>query len=200
MIVAALLIAPLSSYLSNGHRGRDPNFIDRALLGLSWPVQASLTGVVQQSVALVQGYIALRGAHDEALACEARLAEAHAERNALREAAAENVRLKQALGYVEGSVDSEIMARIIGLNPSAQFLSVRIDRGENDGVRVGMPVVTPEGVLGQVVRATGGSADVMLLTDQASRVGAVIQRTRRRATVTGSGDGRELTLDFVRRE
>lgn len=63
-----------------------------------------------------------------------------------------------------------------------------------------MPVITPDGVVGQVVRAVGTSADVMLLTDPASRIGGVLQRTRTRATVSGAGNGRELSLDLARRE
>lgn len=200
LIIATLLLAPMVSYLSRGHRGRAPNFVDRAVLRLSAPVQSVLTWVVTSVGAAVDGYVALRGAHEEAQSLRVQLGEAHAEVNALREAQAENARLKAMLGYVEESVDQEIVARVIGINPSPQFLSLRINRGEDDGVRVGMPVVTPDGVVGQVVRAVGSSSDVMLLTDPASRIGAVVQRTRVRATVTGTGDGHRLSLDYVRRE
>lgn len=200
LIVGALLVYPLLSYLSSGHRGREPNFVDRAILGISSPVQAALTWVFTGVGGTVSGYAALRGAHEEALACRTELAEAHAALNALKEAEAENTRLKAMLGYVEQTTDQEIVARVIGLNPSAQFQSIRINRGEDDGVRPGMPVLTPDGVVGQVVRAVGGSADVMLLTDPSSRIGSVLQRTRVRATVTGLGDGRRLSLNLVRRE
>lgn len=200
LIVATLLLAPMVSYLSRGHRGRAPNFVDRAVLRLSTPVQSVLTWLVTSVGDAVDGYVALRGAHEEAQSLRVQLGEAHAEVNALREAQAENARFKAMLGYVEESVDQEIVARVIGINPSPQFLSLRINRGEDDGVRVGMPVVTPDGVVGQVVRAVGSSSDVMLLTDPASRIGGVVQRTRVRATVTGTGDGHRLSLDYVRRE
>lgn len=200
LIVGALLVVPLLSYLSSGHRGREPNFVDRLILGVSSPVQAALTWAFNGVGGAVSGYVALRGAHDEALACRTELAEAHAALNALKEAEAENTRLKGMLGYVEQTTDQEIVARVIGLNPAAQFQSIRINRGEDDGVRAGMPVLTPDGVVGQVVRAVGGSADVMLLTDPSSRIGGVLQRTRVRATVAGLGDGRRLSLNLVRRE
>lgn len=200
LIVGVLLVYPLVSYLSSGHRGRDPNVVDRLVLAVSSPVQAALTWVVGGVGGTVSGYVALRGAHEEANQCRVRLAEAHAAVNAMKEAEAENARLKAMLGYVEQTVDQEIVARVIGLNPSAQFQSIRINRGEDDGVRAGMPVLTPDGVVGQVVRAVGGSADVMLLTDPSSRIGSVLQRTRVRATVTGLGDGRRLSLNLVRRE
>lgn len=200
LIVGALLLVPLVSYLSSGHRGRSPNFVDRTVLFISTPAQTLFTRTLDGVASLINGYVALRGAHDEALVCRTGLAEAHAEVNALREAEAENARLKAMLGYVEDSVDQEIVARVIGLNPSPQFQSIRINRGEDDGVRVGMPVVTPEGAVGQVVRAVGSSADVMLLTDPSSRIGGLVQRTRVRATISGTGDGHLLSVDFVRRE
>ncbi len=200
IIVVALLIAPMVSFLSSGHRGREPNMADRVVLATSRPIQVVLTWAFSTVTGALSGYIALRGAHDEAQECRAQLAESHAELNALKEAEAENVRLKRALGYTETTTEPEILARIIGVNASVQSQSVRINRGESDGVRVGMPVVTPDGVVGQVIRSVGSSADVMLLTDTASRIGAVVERTRVRASVAGAGDGHQLSLEFVRRE
>lgn len=200
LLVVALLVVPLGSFLSSGHRGREPNLADRAVLATSAPIQSALTWGLSTVTDAVSGYIALKGAHREAQACRGQLSQSHATLNTLKEAEAENERLKRALAYTETTSEPEIMARIIGVNPSSQFQSVRVNRGENDGVHVGMPVVTPDGVVGQVIRAVGDSADVMLLTDAASRIGAVIQRNRVRASVVGAGDGHELSLEFIRRE
>jgi rod shape-determining protein MreC len=57
-----------------------------------------------------------------------------------------------------------------------------------------MPVVTPEGILGHVVRATGSAADVLLVSDPNSRVGARIQRSRARVTAAGGGERQNLRL------
>lgn len=200
LIVGALLLVPLISYLSSGHRGRDPNLVDRVVLAISSPVQGVLTWAIHGLGEGVAGYVALHGAHQEATACRNELAEAHAELNSLKEARAENARLKAMLGYSDGTSEPEILARVVGIDPTPHVQSVRLNRGEADGVRVGMPVVTREGVVGQVMRSVGGSSDVMLVTDPASRIGAMSQRTRVRATVTGSGDGKQLSLDFVRRD
>ncbi|PZR08390.1 MAG: rod shape-determining protein MreC [Archangium gephyra] len=200
LIVAALLLWPLISFLTTGHRGREPNFIDRTFLFASTPVQSLLTWSIDGVGDAVSGYVALRGSHEEALECRNALSLSQAELNSLKEMEAENQRLKAMLAYSEESVDQEVVARVIGINPSPQFLSIRINRGEDDGVRVGMPVVTPDGAVGQVVRSVGTSADVMLLTDPNSHVGGLVQRTRVRATVKGEGDGRRLGVDLVRRE
>ncbi len=200
LLIGALILFPLISFLSRGGRGREPNFVDRGVLQVSAPLQSSLTWAFDGVTAAVEGYLALRGAHQEAQVCRAQLAEARAEVNSLTEAKAENQRLKDTLGYVEATQSQGVLARVIGLNASVQFRSFRIDRGEDDGVRVGMPVVTAEGVVGQVVRAVGASADVMVMTDPQSRIGALVQRSRVRGNVAGAGDGQKMLLDYVRRE
>lgn len=198
LLVGALLIWPLISFLSSSGRAREPHVVDRAVLALAAPVQGALSWVMSSSGHAVGGYIALRGAHEEAGACRRELAEANAERNSMREAVAENARLKELLGYLEGTVSQEIVARVVGGNPSS--LSLRINRGLDDGVRVGMPVVTHSGVVGQVVRSVDRSADVMVLSDPASRIGATVQRTRVRGIVLGGGDQQLLSVDYVHKE
>ncbi len=206
LIVGILLLVPLGSFLASGHKGREPNLVDRFVLALSSPLQGALTWVADVLGSTASGYVALRGAHEEVGECRVALAEARADVNALKEARAENERLRRALDYLGGTVDQEILARVVGLNPSPQFHSLRIDRGEKDGVHAGMAVLTPVtskdglpmgAVVGQVVRAVGGSADVMLLTDPASRIGVVTQRSRVRGTASGTGDGKGLSLEFV---
>lgn len=200
LVVSVLLLYPLATYLSSGHKGREPNFIDRSVLAIASPVQGALTWIVDRAGGGVNGYLALRGSHEEAQALRVELAQAHAELNALKEAEGENARLKALLGYVESTADPEIPARVVGLNLSAQFVSVRLNRGEDQSVHAGMPVVTPEGVLGQVVRAVSGSSDVMLVSDPASRVGVTIQRSRVRASAVGAGDGKPLSFENAARD
>lgn len=206
VVVGALLLLPLLSYLSSGYRGRDPNAIDRLVLGVSAPLQRGLTWFVQGVGSTITGYVDLRGARAAAQKCEGELGEVRGEINALRELRAENERLRRVLHVVESGDARGALARVIGLAATAQFHSLRIDRGERDGIGVGAAVasaeVTPEGIprgaaVGRVIRAVGGSADVMLLTDASSRIAVVSQRSRVRGTAAGVGDGRRLELRFV---
>lgn len=199
LLVGALLLYPLATYLSSGHKGREPNFVDRAVLWVAAPIQAALTWATDGVGNGVSGYVALRGAHEEAQACRVQLAETRAELHTLKEAEGANARLQALLGYSEGTVEPEVAARVIGINLSPHFLSMRLDRGETDGVRVRMPVVTPEGVVGQVVNAVGHTSDLMLISDPQSRLGATIARSRVRATAIGVGDGKSLSLEFANR-
>jgi rod shape-determining protein MreC len=199
LIVGLLLLWPLARFLSSGHKGREPDVVDRTLMAASSPLQNGATAVLEGVRDGFSGYVALRGAHDEAAQCRAELSEARAELNTLKEAGLENERLKKLVAWADSTSTQEVHARVVGLNPSSQFHSVRLNKGEADGVKKGMPVVTPDGVVGQVARASGGYSDVMLLTDPSSRVGVSVQRSRVRGTVTGLGADRPMGLDNVLR-
>src|SRR3954471_3980238 len=136
LIVGVLLGYPLITYLSSGHRGREPNTIDRAVLWVSSPLQRLLSSAVDGVRDGVEGYVALRGAKEQRDACVADLSASRAEVNALHEAQAENERLRAILNYSEGTVEPEIAASVIGVNASPHFISLRINRGESHGVRL----------------------------------------------------------------
>ncbi len=81
-------------------------------------------------------------------------------------------------------------AQVIGKDTSEYFRVVRlvVDRGERDRVRVGMPVVSSEGLVGQVSRLTGHRADVRLTVDQQSAVDIIIPRTGTLGMLRGTGE------------
>jgi rod shape-determining protein MreC len=199
IIVAALLLYPGITYLTSGHRGREPNFIDRVVLAISSPIQRGLSWVFDGVGGGVSGYIALRGVYEENAKLRQENSQLRNDANALRETVAENERLRKLLGYAETSAEPDIAAAIVGINPVRDVISVRIDKGEENGVRARMPVVTKEGVVGQIQRAVDGWADVVLITDPTSKIGALVQRSRVRATVVGAGGGKPLSLQNVLR-
>ena len=83
-----------------------------------------------------------------------------------------------------------IAAEVIGQDPSSWFKSVTINKGEGDGVRRGMAVISTEGVVGQVLKAAPNYATVLLMTDYNSAIDAIVQRTRAKAIVEGKGENR----------
>jgi rod shape-determining protein MreC len=198
LLVGALLLYPFFSYLASGHRGRSPHAIDRAVMAVASYLQLGLTFALDGVGDGISSYVFLRGVNERNLKVESENSQLRAEVNSLKEAAAENLRLSRQLGYGERTVEVEIGARIIGVDPSSTFLAVRIDRGEDDGVRAGMPVVTPDGVVGRVQRASGGWADVSLITNMTSKIGVLVQRSRARGNAAGAGAG-PLVLEYVLR-
>jgi rod shape-determining protein MreC len=200
LLVSALLLVPLVAFLASGRRGREPNFVDRAIIGLTSPLQSGLNWIIDGGVGLVNGYVDLRGVRRENDALRLENMQLRAAVQSLGEARTENERLRQLLGYTEAVPGPEIPARVVGVNPVAKLLSVRISSGEKQGVFEGMSVVTPDGIVGRVIRTTGHYADVALVTDPQSRVGVRVQRSRARGTAVGSGSGPLLLENMLRTE
>jgi rod shape-determining protein MreC len=81
-----------------------------------------------------------------------------------------------------------IAAEVIGQDPSSWFKSVAINRGEKDGIRMGMAVISPEGVIGQILKTAPHFSTILLITDYNSAIDSIIQRTRAKAIVEGTGE------------
>jgi rod shape-determining protein MreC len=67
-----------------------------------------------------------------------------------------------------------VTARVIAKSPTVWHSSVKIDKGTSDGVRVDQPVIAAGGLAGKVISATGGTAEVRLITDGQSGVSAQV--------------------------
>lgn len=121
-------------------------------------------------------------------------------RNAeLEEARQENERLRALVGLVEARELKSEGARVIGRATTPYEQVLTIDKGADDGVAAGMPVLAEGGVLGQTIEVSDSSAKVRLIGDQKSKVAALLQRTRADGIVAGSIGG-ELTMEFVSRD
>jgi len=81
-----------------------------------------------------------------------------------------------------------LMARVIGASAGTASRTVEIDRGERDGVRRNMGVITPDGAVGKIIEVYRDNAQVLLLTDKDSGAGAMLLATRSQSPVKGNGD------------
>jgi len=87
-------------------------------------------------------------------------------------------------------------AAVIGRDPSPFLHYVIINRGSNDGIRRGMPVVTNQGLVGRVDAIISDAARVLLITDPASLVNVHLQNANTDAVLKGSITG-DISLDFI---
>ncbi len=90
-------------------------------------------------------------------------------------------------------------AAVIGYDTSPFLRYVLINRGSNDGLRRGMPVVTQQGLIGRVDAVTAGAARVQLITDPASSVNVHIEPSEGQAVLQGQITG-DLLLDMIPQE
>jgi len=110
----------------------------------------------------------------------------------------ENERLRRLLGFSGRSEKKLLAAEVIGHDDLSQFESIRITRGKGDGVRVGMPVVAADGVVGKVIRIGQHYADVQLLVDSDFHLDVLLQRTRVRGVLSGFAHS-QCTLQLHKR-
>ena len=80
----------------------------------------------------------------------------------LEEARLENVRLRELVKLAQAADLETVAARVIGRATNSWEGVITIDRGTDDGVERGMPVIGPQGLLGQTIQVAGDSARVRL--------------------------------------
>src|SRR5262245_22431976 len=80
-------------------------------------------------------------------------------------------------------------AAVIGRDPSPFLHYVIINRGSNEGILRGMPVVTNQGLIGRVDAVIADAARVQLITDPASTVNVRLQNAATEASLVGSVPG-----------
>ena len=124
----------------------------------------------------------LFGWFGDTIAAKGQVSDLRAERDRLRTDAlsaetlqAENKRLSDLL-QLDGALGLKDYApktgRVIFQSPTVWYATIRVDRGSDDGVKVGMPVINEQALIGRVTDVIGGSAKVTLITDQTMKVPA----------------------------
>jgi rod shape-determining protein MreC len=165
-------------------------FVDAFLIEFCSPFQKAATFVIQSVYGTFQHYVFLVHLQKENGILKQRIAELQKENHEKEEAACANERLRRLLDFREKTPGSMVAAEVIGQDPSSWFKSVAINKGEKDGVRRGMAVVSPDGIVGQVLKAASHYATVLLVTDYSSAIDAIVQRSRAKAIVEGKGENR----------
>jgi len=111
--------------------------------------------------------------------------------------AAENVRLRQLLNSAEMIQDRVLVAELIGVSPDPLSHIVIVNRGREDGVYVGQPLLDASGLMGQVVEVSAYTSRVMLITDASHALPVQVNRNGVRAVAEGTGDLYSLNLRHV---
>jgi len=100
-------------------------------------------------------------------------------------------RARQAPDY------QRLTASVIGQDSNQSVRSIIIDKGSADDVRVGMPIESSRGLVGQMFRTTPNSSQGILITDSSSAVPARLGTSRATGILRGGGVGGSLTMDWI---
>jgi rod shape-determining protein MreC len=144
----------------------------------------------------------LRGIRQENRDLKAEIERMRIEQVRMSEDAGQARRLQTLLGFKEQFISKTVAAQVIGSSGSEQSRSIYIDKGWRDGIRPDMAVITADGVVGKVLQVFGqkpleaSTSEVLLINDQSSGVGAILEKTRLQGILRGSATG-EVVLEKV---
>lgn len=121
----------------------------------------------------------------------------------MKEVAVENQRLRELLRFAQLNPiydfrGGQVIARVIGQQPTNYLASLSIDLGREHGIKEGMPVVTEAGLVGRIYKVGPSTSTVLLITDPRSGVQALVQRdnSRARGVVIGRA-GALPVMEFI---
>jgi len=145
---------------------------DRGLV----PAQALVARLGQRWHLSVGSLLAGPGLARENADLNKKVLELSAQNADLRTAQAENARLRRLLGFEQASLRPLLAAQVTALKPNPSFDTLTLNQGSAHGVHPRSVVLSPGGALtGQVLDASPGSSNVLLLTDTGSSVGALVR-------------------------
>ena len=135
-------------------------------------------------------YLALQSVQEENRQLHRDLELLKGQNNQLRESVAATRRYETLLNFKQQSPSQTLAAQVIGRDATNWYGGMILNKGESDGVRVEMGVVTPAGVVGRIVKTNCTSSVVLLVTDPNNAIAGVVQRTRDEGIVEGTSHGR----------
>jgi rod shape-determining protein MreC len=187
VLLSAILLTLTFIFLVSTLGSQKFGILHKMIFEVAGPVQKVFSGAAGYIGVFKEQYADLLHVREENKRLWNELQEARAAAYKNREALATNARLKKLLQFKETTDLTMLSARVVGKDPSLWFRTVIIDRGSSDGVFKGMPVVTAEGIVGQVITVSPNYAKVLLAIAPSSALDVLLQKTRVRGILKGTG-------------
>lgn len=181
----------------NRHDGSGVRLIRLWAEALVSPPERVFHSTSQGISGLWQNYIDLRHVHEQNKQLEQTIDRLRLEQAALLEDARQGQRLQGLLHFQEKYVYKTMAAQVIGTSGSPQSHVLYLDKGAADGLTRDMAVITPDGIVGKVREAFPHTAQVLLINDQTSGAGVILETTRIRGILRGNAAGQPQVVDIM---
>ena len=187
VVLVAALFLQLVLLAFQIKRDKDVPLIRIWAVGVVTPIEKLLSGTVRGVSGVWYDYADLRHARQESQRLSEQVGELKLAQRRLQEDAAEARRLRALLQFRDSVPSVAIAARVIESRASETSRVLLLDKGSESGIRPNMAVITPDGIVGKVFRVFSGSAQVLVITDPDSGVGALLERSRLHGALRGFG-------------
>jgi rod shape-determining protein MreC len=190
-VVFSLLLVSLAFFLYTRHRAIEERgslrWYDRPLVLITAPVARGVLLAREGVRTLFKRYFFLIGVEKENERLRRDL-EGYKTREILRqEVENEAGRLRELLDLKKETEGEWIAARVVSYPPVGPYRILTINKGEKAGIRRRAPVISSDGLVGQVSRVMGDVSQVLLVTDPTSAVDARLEGTDARGLIVGKG-------------
>lgn len=152
------------------------------------PFERSLDGLMNVSFTAYRTYRHLWIAEQENQELYKQLMTAQAQIQQLSEQAAETQRLRTLLDFRSQMAFQTVAAEVIASSPGENSNAIFIDKGSDSGLTNDLAVITPQGVVGKILTIFPHSAQVLLITDPSSGVGATLAQSRVQGILKGDSN------------
>ena len=166
------------------------------VVGAVTPFERGLVWIQNGTGNIWHNYFYLRGVRAENRQLRQQIEQMRLEQVRLSEDAAQARRLQTLLAFKEQFISRTVAAQVIGSSGSDLSRIVYIDKGGNAGIKRDMAVITSDGIVGKVLLVYPSVSQVLLINDQSSGVGAILEKTRLQGVLRGTAGG-EVMLERV---
>lgn len=169
-------------------KGRLPvAILESTVLSMTRPLQQAISWTTQGVRGVWTDYLNLVHVRQENARLQEEVKWLREENHRFLEAYLQFQRLQQLLNFKDRVPPEMVVAAVVGRDASHWTEIIYLDKGTRDKMAKGLPVVTHEGLVGQIIHAAPALSQVMLITDFRSGVDALVQRTRASGIVSGRG-------------
>jgi rod shape-determining protein MreC len=160
------------------------------------PFERGLVWVQSGSSGIWHNYFFLRGVRAENRQLKEQIEQMRLEQVRLSEDANQAHRLQSLLAFKEQFIAKTVPAQVIGSSGSDLSRSIYIDKGEDAGLKPDMAVISAGGIVGKVWIVYPSTSLVLMINDQSSGVGVLLEKSRLQGVLRGTPNG-ELILERV---
>jgi rod shape-determining protein MreC len=185
VLIAVLVVQLIMLAYQVRRPDSDVPLIREWVMMLVSPPQRLVSGSFQAVAGFWNNYIDLRGARRNTVSLEDQLSRERIHNRELQEQIEEMHRVETLSAFRETSPSTLLVARIIGAGASDQSRVLFLNKGREDGVRTNMAVITADGIVGKIKGVFTGSSQVLLITDEDSGVGALLEKSRIHGVLRG---------------